>query len=94
MYAVCAVPQDFGVFVVRLRDGSAEEARATAEMAADLGVTHHVLPIDWEGSPPGRYKMQKRSREKRYLALLEHCNASSIAHLMTAHHIDDQIGKL
>lgn len=64
------------------------------KLATSLGVKHRVLAVDWQGSVPGRYRMQKKAREKRYGALLEYCQRSNLGHLMTAHHLDDQIGKL
>lgn len=64
------------------------------ELAASLGVKHHVLTLDWEGAvPTGQYKMQNAAREKRYEVLLEYCRTSSISNLMLGHHLDDQIGE-
>lgn len=80
------------VVASRLRDGSGEEAAMAGKLAADLGVRHQVLTVDWEGPAPGRYRLQGKAREKRYGALLQYCQHASLGYLMTAHHLDDQIG--
>lgn len=79
----------------RLRDASSREAVNAGELAASMGVKHHVLTVDWEGAmPTGQYKKQNAAREKRYKALLEYCRTYSISNLLLGHHLDDQIGGL
>lgn len=77
---------------LRLRSTSSVEAVQVGKLAGELGVKHQVLAVDWEGPTPVK-KIQLQARLKRYEALLKFCEASSLSTLMTAHHLDDQIGK-
>lgn len=56
------------------------------------GAEHHVIPLEWPARPdPG--KVQLAARQKRYEALFRFCREKKIRYLMTAHHMDDQLGK-
>lgn len=77
----------------RLREGSGEEAVQAGELAASLGVRHHVLTVDWEGAVPTQHKIQFAAREKRYEALLKYCRKATINNILFGHHLDDQIGE-
>lgn len=56
------------------------------------GAEHHVIPLEWAARPdPG--KVQLAARQKRYEALFRFCREKRILYLMTAHHMDDQLGK-
>ena len=53
---------------------------------------HHTVALDWGGQIP-QTKVQEHARTKRYSAMLEICREKKIPALMTAHHLEDQIGK-
>ena len=72
--------------------GLREEARAEAEMVAELceriGVPHATLTIDWD-LPPST-AIQEQAREVRYGALAAWMHDRELAVLATAHHLGDQ----
>ena len=70
-----------------LRAHSANEARATRERLAALGIEAETLV--WPGAKPAT-GIQQAAREARYRLLLEACRRRGILHLLTAHHADDQ----
>ena len=78
------------VCTLRLSDGSETEVARAAELVMALGVPHHVLSLKWEESPPVSLV---KARAMSYNRLLDFCKASGLHALMTAHHLDDQIGK-
>ena len=80
------------VCLCRLRESSTEECVRAGELAAKIGVKHHILSVDWQGSVPIRYKIQNAARTQRYDSMMEFCTKHSFPTLMTAHHLDDQIG--
>ena len=57
------------------------------------GAEHHIISLEWSTRPdPG--KIQLAARVKRYEALFKFCREKGIRYLMTAHHKDDQLGKV
>ncbi len=70
-----------------LRAGSAEEARAVAELCQKLGVPHRIL--SWRGAKPNS-RIQERAREARYALLAAHAREIGADAIVTAHHLDDQ----
>jgi len=73
----------------RLRPGSAEEAcRVRARLAA-AGVPAEVLT--WQGGSTGTAGLEERAREARYALLRAACRSHGILHLLTGHHLDDQL---
>ena len=70
-----------------LRQSSADEARAVAATAAELGYRHATLP--WEGQKP-RAGIQAAARAARYRLMGDYMRDHGIALLLTAHTRDDQ----
>lgn len=70
-----------------LRHSSADEARAVAATAAELGYRHATLV--WEGSKP-RAGIQAAARAARYRLMGDYMRAHGIELLLTAHTRDDQ----
>ena len=70
-----------------LRSTSADEARAVAALAAELGYRHATLA--WEGSKP-RAGIQAAARAARYRLMGGYMRAHGIRLLLTAHTRDDQ----
>ena len=79
-------------FVVdhKLRPESTDEAHEAAQRAADIGLRSQVLTVDWGNSIPKRHQKMRAAREARYSLLVQACHQAGSAHLMTAHHADDQ----
>lgn len=80
--AVLALTVDHG-----LRPEAAEEARTVGRWLAACGIAHAVLTH--EGPRPAA-NLQAEARALRYRLLLDRCRAEGIAHLLTAHHQEDQ----
>lgn len=55
---------------------------------------HHILTVEWNEGIPKQYKIQSSARTKRYDAMMGFCTKNSFPTLMTAHHLDDQIGTM
>jgi tRNA(Ile)-lysidine synthase len=70
-----------------LRASSADEARAVAATAAEMGYRHATLP--WEGQKP-RAGIQAAARAARYRLMGDYMRDHGIALLLTAHTRDDQ----
>ncbi len=70
-----------------LRAASGAEAEGVAAAAAALGLPHATLV--WQGPKP-RTAIQERARTVRYALLAEHARALGAAHILAAHHADDQ----
>jgi tRNA(Ile)-lysidine synthase len=70
-----------------LRQSSADEARAVAATAAELGYRHATLA--WEGPKP-RAGIQAAARTARYRLMGDYMRAHGIGLLLTAHTRDDQ----
>lgn len=75
----------------QLRPDSTDEAHEAAQLAADMGLRAQVLTVDWGGSVPKRPQKMRAARDARYSLLLGACKEAGAAHLMTAHHADDQV---
>jgi tRNA(Ile)-lysidine synthase len=70
-----------------LRATSADEARAVAAAAVQLGFRHATLA--WEGPKP-RAGLQAAARTARYRLMASHMRAHGLGLLLTAHTRDDQ----
>ncbi len=70
-----------------LRPSSALEARAVAEGARSLGLSHAVLT--WTGPKPAR-GIEEAARRARYALLAAHAHAIGADAIATAHTLDDQ----
>lgn len=70
-----------------LRPEAAREAAAVARIARRLGVRHRTL--HWRGKKP-RSGLQEAARNARYALLAQAARREGIAHIMTAHTLDDQ----
>lgn len=62
----------------------------TRELVQALGVPHQVLSVEWDD---GVAAVLSRGRSRGYRSLLEYCKSTGAQALMTAHHLDDQIGE-
>ena len=92
--------------LIRLHKESALEAERIGELVGSLGVEHQILRLEWDewkGGQRGRRREggQRRGElppnyvimEKVRRSMLSFCQSMDIRTLMTAHHLDDQIGK-
>jgi tRNA(Ile)-lysidine synthase len=70
-----------------LRPSSADEARAVAATAAELGFRHATLP--WEGQKP-RAGIQAAARAARYRLMGDYMRTHGLSLLLTGHTRDDQ----
>ena len=70
-----------------LRPEAAREAAAVARLARRLGVSHRTLR--WHGRKP-RSGLQEAARNARYALLAQAAMHEGIAHILTAHTVDDQ----
>jgi tRNA(Ile)-lysidine synthase len=70
-----------------LRAGSAQEAQAVKDLAAQLGCEGAVLY--WSGEKPAT-RLQETARDKRYDLLSAHARDIGAEALVLAHHADDQ----
>jgi tRNA(Ile)-lysidine synthase len=71
----------------RLRPESTAEAASVGESLAVRGIDHRILV--WHGPYP-IHDLQAAARAARYRLLGDWCRARGTAHLLTAHHQDDQ----
>lgn len=71
-----------------LRSESAAEAAQVAAWCKTLSMPHTTLRWQHDGVKGG---MQERARNARYDLMLAWCRENGVAHLFTAHHLDDQI---
>lgn len=70
-----------------LRNGSATEAAAVADLCNTIDIPH--LTLHWTGEKP-RANLQSAARAARYSLMGNWCAAAGIPLLLTAHHADDQ----
>ena len=70
-----------------LRPEAAREAAAVKQLARKLGVTHRTLR--WRGRKP-RSGLQEAARDARYELLAQAAARDGVAHILTAHTLDDQ----
>lgn len=70
-----------------LRVEAQGEAQYVADVAARLGISHHVL--EWQGKKP-LSKIQELARVARYELLFAHALKIGATHVLTAHTLDDQ----
>ena len=71
----------------RLRTESAEEARFVAALCAERGIPHAILTLDL----PVGGNVSNNARTARYAALEDWRAGRGLAHILTAHHADDQL---
>lgn len=81
-FDVVALTVDHG-----LRQASAAEAAAVADLCLRFGIAHETLL--WRGEKPTG-NIQAAAREARYSLMAHWCQGHGICHLATAHHRDDQ----
>ena len=79
---IIAVTVDHG-----LRPEAAREAAAVRKLSGRLGVPHRTLR--WHGKKP-RSGLQEAARNARYELLAQAARREGIAHIATAHTLDDQ----
>ncbi len=72
----------------RLRPDSTKEARHVAALLRQAGLTPRILTWDAKVKPTAN--KQAAAREARYALLAQACAKHGIAHLLLAHHRDDQ----
>ena len=60
-----------------------------SEIAASLGVEHHMVTLEWA---EGERMTESVARHRRYPALMEQCRKAKAGILMVGHSQDDQIG--
>ncbi len=70
-----------------LRAESAEEAKATRDLLRRRDIDAEILR--WSGAKPRR-GIQEAARAARYDLLFAACRRRGVAHLLVAHHADDQ----
>ncbi len=70
-----------------LRPEAAAEAAYVETVSSALGLAHATLL--WTAPKPTT-RIQERARNARYALLAEHARAVGAAHILTAHHADDQ----
>jgi tRNA(Ile)-lysidine synthase len=71
-----------------LRRDSADETRIVASWLAARAIPHDILR--WAGPKPTS-GIQEAAREARYRLLASWCREHGVLHLLTAHHLQDQI---
>lgn len=71
-----------------LRPASAAEAARVRARLGAVGIPCEVLR--WEGTKPTT-RIEERAREERYRLLRRACREHRILHLLTGHHLDDQL---
>lgn len=82
-----AEPPTVAVVDHRLREGSTDEARAVARWAEACGLSHRILSRP--GAKPAT-GLQDAARQARYRLLVGFAGEIGAAHVLTAHHLDDQ----
>jgi tRNA(Ile)-lysidine synthase len=70
-----------------LRRESAKEARQVGAWLKKQGIVQVILP--WKGKKPKR-NIQEAARNARYKLMADYCAKHGIAHLLVAHHLEDQ----
>lgn len=86
--------QDLGISVTALtvdhdlREGSAAEAAQVATWLGAKALDHHILTWQHDGAVTSA--VQARARDARYALMGDWCRAHGAAHLLCAHHQDDQ----
>ncbi len=88
---LAAWPQHPGLAAATVDHGLRAEAVAEAAMVAgfcqQLGIPHATL--GWTGEKPTT-GIQETARNARYALLAQHAQSLGLAHILTAHHADDQ----
>jgi tRNA(Ile)-lysidine synthase len=88
---LAAWPQHPRLAAATVDHGLRAEAVAEAEMVAgfcqQLGIPHTIL--NWTGEKPVT-GLQEAARDARYALLVRHAQSLGLAHILTAHHANDQ----
>ncbi len=71
-----------------LRKESAQEAEFVSSEIKKIGLQFYIL--DW-GGIKNKSSLMERARNARYEAIINICKELNILHLMTGHHLDDNI---
>eukprot|EP00742_Colponemidia_sp_Colp-10_P005438 GILJ01005812.1.p1 GENE.GILJ01005812.1~~GILJ01005812.1.p1 ORF type:complete len:666 (+),score=73.32 GILJ01005812.1:1384-3381(+) len=74
----------------QLRPESAKEAAIVSEWMKARDIDHHVLKMEWAGSPSPSKKAML-AREARMSLLVDFCSQHNIHHLLLGHHLEDQV---
>ena len=72
-----------------LRLEAADEARQVQKWCKNQEIEHHIL--NWQPPSPILSSIQENARNARYQLMLDWCRANNVLHLLTAHHLDDQV---
>jgi tRNA(Ile)-lysidine synthase len=72
-----------------LRDESKAEAVYVHELLSKHNIEHHILY--WFHDKIVTSNIQQKAREARYNLLTKYCIENNIMHLVTAHHLNDQV---
>ncbi len=71
-----------------LRPEAAGEAAQVKKWCDGLGIEQHIL--NWQPPSPVT-SIQESARNARYELMLKWCQENNVLHLLTAHHLDDQV---
>ena len=72
----------------KLRKNSSQEALNVRKMLKEKNIQAKILV--WKGKIPKK-NIQNNARNMRYSLMSDYCQKKNIEHLVTAHHLDDQI---
>jgi tRNA(Ile)-lysidine synthase len=76
----------------RLREESGEEAQHVHQWMTSMKIDHSILPLDWtEEEKRHPTQIMTLARQKRYLKLAQYSRKYKIQHIMTGHHMNDQL---
>jgi tRNA(Ile)-lysidine synthetase-like protein len=73
---------------LNMNEENARRAEMVSEIAASLGVEHHMVTLEWA---EGERMTESVARHRRYPALMEQCRKAKAGILMVGHSQDDQI---
>jgi len=71
-----------------IRTEAAQEAVQVRSWLASYGVDCHILTLS---TPLSGSNLQEKAREARYCAMARWCEGQGVAHVLLAHHADDQL---
>jgi tRNA(Ile)-lysidine synthase len=72
-----------------LRLEAEDEAKQVKKWCIKQDIEHHILY--WQPPSPIISSIQENARNARYQLMLDWCRKNNILHLLTAHHLDDQV---
>lgn len=74
------------------RPGSHQEARTVSSWLESMGISSSVDIVDWKGHDPWKLSnFESEARKRRYQYLTTLTRIHRIEHLLTGHHLDDQM---